>query len=111
MRVEQVIISTSSRSSRTLRDSRHTPAAPRNDRTLLPRIGWVALWRRSLCNNDRDRGILAAADDMLSARMSESRRIALWAILGSLAALLTYIAFRGYLSPDFLINFSNSFRC
>jgi hypothetical protein len=48
---------------------------------------------------------------MLSARMSESRRIVLWAVLGVLAALLTYMAFRGYLSPDFLISFSNSFRC
>jgi len=54
---------------------------------------------------------VAAANDMLSARMSESRRIALWVILGALAAFLTYIAFRVYLSPDFLINFSNSFRC
>ena len=54
---------------------------------------------------------MAAANDMLSARMSESRSIALWVILGALAALLTYAAFRGYLSPDFLIGFSNSFRC
>ena len=51
------------------------------------------------------------ATDMLNARMSESRRIALWVVLGALAALLSYIAFRGYLSPDFLIGFSNSFRC
>ena len=48
---------------------------------------------------------------MLSARMSEPKRLALWIILGALAALLSYIAFRGYLSPDFLINFSNTFRC
>ena len=48
---------------------------------------------------------------MLSARMTESRRIALWLVLGALAVLLAYIAFRSYLSPDFLINFSNSFRC
>lgn len=48
---------------------------------------------------------------MLSARMSESRRIVLWVVLGALAALLTYIAFRGYLSPDFLLGFANSFRC
>lgn len=43
--------------------------------------------------------------------MSESRRIVLWVVLGALAALLTYIAFRGYLSPDFLLGFANAFRC
>lgn len=43
--------------------------------------------------------------------MSESRSMVLWVVLGALAALLTYLAFRGYLSPDFLISFSNSFRC
>ena len=48
---------------------------------------------------------------MLNARMSESRRVALWIVLGALAALLSYVAFRGYLSPDFLIGFANSFRC
>ena len=48
---------------------------------------------------------------MLSARISQSRRLALWVLLGVLAALLCYVAFRSYLSPDFLINFSNVFHC
>ena len=48
---------------------------------------------------------------MLSTQMSESRRLVLWIVLGVLAALLTYVAFRAYLSPDFLLNFSNTFRC
>ncbi|KPK20349.1 MAG: hypothetical protein AMJ67_01570 [Betaproteobacteria bacterium SG8_41] len=52
-----------------------------------------------------------AAIDMLNARVSQAKRIVLWLVLGALAALLTYIAFRGYLSPELLINFSNAFRC
>ena len=48
---------------------------------------------------------------MLSARISQPRRLALWVLVGVLAALLSYIAFRSYLSPDFLINFSNAFHC
>lgn len=48
---------------------------------------------------------------MLSAPASQGRRIILWIVLGVLAALLSYIAFREYLSPAFLIGFSNAFRC
>jgi len=48
---------------------------------------------------------------MLSARVSQAKRILLWLVLGTLAALLSYFAFRGYFSPDFLIGFSNVFRC
>lgn len=51
------------------------------------------------------------AIEMLNVRVSQAKRIVLWAVLGALAALLSYIAFRGYLSPDFLIIFSNAFRC
>jgi hypothetical protein len=48
---------------------------------------------------------------MLNARVSQGKRIVLWLVLGALAALLSYVAFRGYLSPELLINFSNAFRC
>jgi len=48
---------------------------------------------------------------MLSARVSQAKRILLWLLLGALAALLSYVALRGYLAPDFLISFSNAFRC
>jgi hypothetical protein len=34
-----------------------------------------------------------------------------WLLLSALAALITYVAFRGYLSPDFLLGFANSFSC
>lgn len=39
------------------------------------------------------------------------RRMIAWAILAALAALLSYLAFRGYLLPDLLLNFSNTFYC
>jgi hypothetical protein len=48
---------------------------------------------------------------MLSVRLNELRRVALWLILATLAALVTYAAFRGYFTADFLINFSNTFHC
>jgi hypothetical protein len=48
---------------------------------------------------------------MLSARMTEGRRVLLWLILATLAAVLTYFAFRGYFSAELLMNFSNAFSC
>ncbi|HUF81546.1 MAG TPA: hypothetical protein VMN03_10455 [Burkholderiales bacterium] len=48
---------------------------------------------------------------MLNVRMNEGRRMLLWLILAALAALVTYVAFRGYFSADLLLNFSNSFNC
>ena len=43
--------------------------------------------------------------------MTQSRRILLWLMLAVLAALIAYIAFRGYFSPALLFNFSNAFSC
>jgi cytochrome c oxidase subunit IV len=48
---------------------------------------------------------------MLNARMTQSKRVLLWLILAALAALVTYFGIRGYLSPELLLNFSNSFTC
>ena len=48
---------------------------------------------------------------MLGVRMTQGKRLALWLLLAALTALLTYYAFRGYLSPAFLFDFSNSFSC
>ena len=48
---------------------------------------------------------------MLNARMSQAKRIALWVMLAALAAWVTYLGFRGYLSPELLFNFSNIFSC
>ncbi len=48
---------------------------------------------------------------MLNARMTQAKRILLWLMLASLAALVAYFAIRGYLSPELLLNFSNSFYC
>jgi len=48
---------------------------------------------------------------MLNVRMNQGKRILLWAILTVLAALVAYFGIRGYLSPELLFNFSNSFYC
>ena len=42
---------------------------------------------------------------------SVPRRLAIWIALSVLAALVTYTAFRGYLTPEFLLNFANAFYC
>ena len=39
------------------------------------------------------------------------RKMLVWLLLSVLAALVTYATFRGYLSPDFLLGFANSFSC
>jgi hypothetical protein len=38
-------------------------------------------------------------------------KILTWTLLSALAATMTYAIFRGYLSPDFLLGFANSFSC
>jgi len=39
------------------------------------------------------------------------RRVLVWTILSALAALIAYLAFRGYLSPEMLLDFANTFYC
>lgn len=48
---------------------------------------------------------------MLEIRTSQWKRVALWLILAVLAALVAVVAVRGYLSPEMLFGFSNSFTC
>ena len=48
---------------------------------------------------------------MLDVRVTQAKRILLWVMLAFLAALVAAFAFRGYLSTDFLFNFSNAFWC
>ena len=43
--------------------------------------------------------------------MTQTRRILMWLMLVALASLVSYIGFRGYLSPELLFNFANSFYC
>lgn len=40
-----------------------------------------------------------------------SRKILAWILLSMLTASATYLIFRGYLSPDLLLGFANSFSC
>lgn len=48
---------------------------------------------------------------MLNGRMNQRKRVLLWLMLTVLAALVAYFGIRGYLSPELLFNFSNSFYC
>ena len=48
---------------------------------------------------------------MLEVRMTQSTRILLWVMLAVLAAVVAYLGFRGYFSPELLFNFSNAFSC
>jgi len=48
---------------------------------------------------------------MLNVRMNQGQRVLLWLMLAVLAALVAYFGIRGYLSPELLFNFSNSFYC
>ena len=43
--------------------------------------------------------------------MTQATRIAVWLMLIALAALVSYVGFRGYFSPELLFNFANSFYC
>ena len=38
-------------------------------------------------------------------------RAAAWLVLALLAALVVYVAFRGYVTPELLLNFANAFYC
>lgn len=48
---------------------------------------------------------------MLEVRITQSTRLLMWALLAVLAAVLAYLGFRGYFSPELLFNFSNAFSC
>ena len=41
----------------------------------------------------------------------QGRQLLVWVLLGVLLAYLTFVSFRAYLSPDFLIGFANMFSC
>ena len=43
--------------------------------------------------------------------MTQTQRVLVWMLLAALAAGMTYLGFKGYLSPELLINFANSFYC
>ena len=41
----------------------------------------------------------------------QTRRVLMWALLLTLLAYMSYLSFRAYLSPEFLIGFANLFSC
>jgi len=42
---------------------------------------------------------------------ANQRKILVWLLVAILATLVTYVIFRGYLGPDFLLGFANTFSC
>jgi cytochrome c oxidase subunit IV len=48
---------------------------------------------------------------MLDVHITQWKRLLLWLVLAALAALMAYFGIRGYLSPEMLFGFSNSFSC
>lgn len=43
--------------------------------------------------------------------MTQVRKLVIWLLLALLAAAVSYVGFRGYLRPEFLIDFANTFVC
>jgi len=41
----------------------------------------------------------------------QTRRMLVWVLLAVVLAYISYVAFRAYLSPEFLIGFANQFSC
>jgi len=41
----------------------------------------------------------------------QTRRLVAWALLLILVGYVSYVSFRAYLSPEFLIGFANFFSC
>ncbi len=62
---------------------------------------------RSLCNNPENSAAPGETPSMTEAR----RKLLVWILLSMIAAVVSYATFRGYLSPDLLLGFANSFSC
>ena len=43
--------------------------------------------------------------------MEQVGKKAIWGLLVAVAAVLSYLSFRGYFSPELLLNFANTFYC
>jgi hypothetical protein len=54
--------------------------------------------------------IRACAEDAYMMTAARTKML-IWILLSALAASMTYLIFRGYLSPDLLLGFANSFSC
>jgi len=60
-----------------------------------------------LCNNPEHPALLRRTTVITAART----KMLIWLLLSALTASMTYLIFRGYLSPDLLLGFANSFSC
>jgi hypothetical protein len=53
----------------------------------------------------------ARAQDWERSMTQQPHRLLAWALLPALLAYLSYLSFKAYLSPEFLIGFANQFSC
>lgn len=47
----------------------------------------------------------------MTRELHQIRMILKWLLVAALAAFVSYISFRGYLNPELLFSFANSFSC
>ncbi len=59
----------------------------------------------------RSQARLCAARPETLLMTQQARQLLVWILLGVVLAYLSYISFRAYLGPDFLIGFANIFSC
>ena len=43
--------------------------------------------------------------------ITQTHRLIVWLLLAGLIAYVSYLSFKAYLSPDFLIGYANMFSC
>jgi hypothetical protein len=43
--------------------------------------------------------------------VTQAHKLAIWLLLAVLAVAISFVAFRGYLGAEFLIDFANTFVC
>jgi hypothetical protein len=43
--------------------------------------------------------------------MTQAHTGLIWSLLAAAAAALTYLTFRGYLTPELMLHFANAFYC
>ena len=43
--------------------------------------------------------------------ITQTHRLVVWLLVAALLASVTYVSFRAYLGPDFLIGYANMFAC
>jgi len=70
---------------------------------------WIRHDAQDVAKRPHTRLCAARPEALLMTR--QARQLLVWVLLGVLLAYLSYVSFRAYLGPDFLIGFANIFSC